>query len=97
MDCAHGDDGCVFEFGSFEECFDFVVVFLCLVFFDEVDFVLDDDQVVDADDFKGLEVFSCLGLGAGFCCGDKEERSVHDVCAAEHGCHEAFVAGCVNK
>jgi len=48
---AHWYDWRVFELRAFEERFDFVVVFLGLLFFDKVYFVLYYDEVFDAHYF----------------------------------------------
>ena len=55
--CAYGDDWCVFCDGVFKVCFECLVVFECLVFGDEVDFVLCDDDVGDV--FFALSAMRC--------------------------------------
>mmetsp|Transcript_22956 Transcript_22956/g.45883 ORF Transcript_22956/g.45883 Transcript_22956/m.45883 type:complete len:244 (+) Transcript_22956:1007-1738(+) len=67
------------------------------VHLDQVDLILQDDDVLQAHDFDGGEVFGRLGLRAGFVAGNEEEGAVHDGRAVEHGGHEDVVAGAVDE
>jgi hypothetical protein len=69
-----GDYWGVFADGVFYEVFDLFVVFNCalLLLEDDVDFVLEDDDVLQFHDVEGDEVLAGLGLWAVHVGGDEE-------------------------
>ncbi len=81
------DDGGVLGDGAFYELLYLTVVLQRLFLGDDVHFVLDDDDLLDADDGERHEVLLGLRLGAFFVRGDQEQRAVHDSRAGEHGGH----------
>ena len=73
-----GDDGAVVRHGAADEFFDRVEVGGGRFFAHEVNFVLQDDDVLEFHDLNGREMFGCLWLWAGFITGDEQQCSVHD-------------------
>ena len=59
---------------------------------DEVNLVLNDDDVLDASDFKRHEMFPGLGLRARFVGGHHQHGTVHDGGAGDHDGHQCLVA-----
>ena len=73
-----GDHRGVLCDGSLEERFDLGVGLHGPFLGNQVDFVLNDDDVLDACDLKGHQVFSGLGLWTGFVGGHHQHGTVHD-------------------
>ncbi len=73
-----GDDRSVFGDGSLQETFDFGVRLHGSFLGHEVDFILDDDDVLDACNFKRHEMFTGLWLRARLVRGNHQHGSVHD-------------------
>src|SRR2546426_11884275 len=94
---AHGDDRRALRHGALHEGHDLLVVLLGLFRVDDVDLVLDDHDLVDADDPERHQVFLRLRLRAVLVRCDHEQRAVHDRRAAQHGRHERLVAGRVDE
>ena len=67
------------------------------VFLYQVDFVLQDDDVFQAHDFHGGEVFARLGLRAAFVSRDEQKRAIHHRGAVEHGGHQNVVPGAIHE
>lgn len=94
-----GDDGGVFADGVFYEVFYLLVVLngTLLLFEDDVDFVLEDDDVLEFHDVEGDQVLAGLGLWAVHVGGDEEQSGVHYGCAGEHSREENVVAWTVHE
>ena len=70
----------------------------CLgVFGDDIDFVLQDDQVLQLHDLDSSQMFRGLWLRARFVSCDKKQSSIHDSCTSEHSCHENVVTWAIDK
>ncbi len=63
----------------------------------DINLVLDDDHVLEANDIDGCEVLPGLRLGAALVGSDDQYGAVHDGCAAEHRRHEDLVARGVHE
>ncbi len=93
----YGDDGRVLGHRTREEAPDVLVVGEGRLLVDEVDLVLDDDDVLDADDVQRHQVLLGLGLGAHLVRRYHEDGAVHETGAAEHDGHEGLVARGVDE
>src|SRR6266581_4329447 len=94
---AHRDDRGAVRDGPFDERLDLPVVLLRLLRIDDIDLVLDDHDLVDADDAQGHQVLLRLRLRAILVRRDHEEGAVHDRRAAEHRRHQRLVARRVDE
>src|SRR6266581_2946735 len=94
---AHRDDRRALCDGPLHERLDLAVVLLRLLRVDDVDLILDDHDLVDADDPERHQVLLRLRLRAILVRRDHEEGAVHDRRAAEHRRHERLVAGRVDE
>lgn len=63
----------------------------------QVDFVLEDDDVIQLHDFDSSQVLRGLGLGTGFVPGNEEESSIHNRGARQHGAHENVVPRTIDE
>jgi hypothetical protein len=63
---------------TFNEGGDALLVLQRLRLLNEVDFVLEDNYVLQFHDLDCCEMLGCLGLRAGFVPGDEKQRGVHD-------------------
>jgi len=75
---ADRDDRRVLVLGSGEETLDLFVVLHRFFFGHEIDLVLNDDDMFDADDLERHEMLACLRLRAFLVRCDEEQCSVHD-------------------
>ena len=82
------DDGGVLGNCPFHECLDLLVIVDCLFLGDDVDPVLDDHDLFDADQAQCHEVLFCLGLRAFLRGGDNEHRPVHQCRTRQHRRHQ---------
>src|SRR3990170_4823808 len=94
---AERDDGGALRDRALDERLDLVVGLARLRVVHDVNLVLHDDDLLDADDVERGQVLLRLRLGAGLVGGDDEERPVHDRRAGEHGRHERLVARGVDE
>src|SRR3989442_75999 len=78
--------------GPLDERLDLPIVLGRLLRVDDVDLVLHDHDLVDADDAEGHQVLLRLRLRAVLVRRDHEQGPVHDRRAAEHRGHERLVA-----
>mmetsp|Transcript_19175 Transcript_19175/g.31929 ORF Transcript_19175/g.31929 Transcript_19175/m.31929 type:complete len:348 (-) Transcript_19175:199-1242(-) len=92
-----GDDGGVLGDRSGHELFDLRVLLQRGSLSDEVDFVLQDHDVLELHDFDGSQVLRCLRLRATFVGSNEEEGGIHDGSTVQHGGHEDIVSGTVDK
>lgn len=83
--------------GSLDELEDLLVVFVGLLFADQVDLVLEDEDVLEFHDLDRGEVLGRLRLRARFVRGDEEQRGVHHGGTVQHGRHQNVVTGTVDK
>src|SRR5436853_636884 len=88
---AHGDDRRAFRDGALDEREDLLVVLLRLRRVDDVDLVLHDDDLVDADDAEGHQMLLRLRLRAILVRRDDEQGAVHDRGPAQHRGHERLM------
>src|SRR5438309_1970888 len=94
---AHGDNRRAFGDGPLHERLDLLVVLLGLFRVDEVDLVLHDHDLVDADDPEGHQVLLRLRLRDILVRRDHEEGAVHDRRAAQHRRHERLMSGGIDE
>ncbi len=73
-----GDDGGAVGDGAADEFQDRLVVLLGAFFAHQVDFVLQDDDVVELHDLDGCQMLGSLRLWTCFVAGNQEESGVHD-------------------
>jgi hypothetical protein len=73
------------------------LMFQGLRLFDQVDFILEDDEVLEFHDLHGCQVLRCLGLRTRFVGGDEKKRGVHDRSAVQHCGHENVVSWTVDE
>jgi hypothetical protein len=92
-----GNDRSAVGYGALDELGDLLVVFVGLVLTNEVDFVLEDEDVLELHDLDRGQVLGGLGLRAGLVGGDEEEGGVHDGGTVEHRRHENVVTGAVDE
>src|SRR5437773_1261045 len=94
---AHGDDRGAFGDGPLHERLDLLVVLLGLLRVDDVDLVLHDHDLVDADDPEGHQVLLRLRLRDVLVRRDHEQGAVHDRRAAQHRRHERLMSRGVDE
>ena len=82
---------------SLDELEDLLVVFVGLLFADQIDLVLEDEDVLEFHNLDRGEVLGRLRLRAGFVRGDEEQRGVHHGGTVQHGCHQNVVTRAVDK
>ena len=92
-----GDHRGVLCDGPLEERFDLGVRLHGPFFGNQVDFVLNDDDVLNACDLKGHQVFPGLRLRTGFVGGHHQHGTVHDGGTRDHDGHQRLVAGSIDK
>lgn len=83
--------------GSLDELEDLLVVFVGLLFADQVDLVLEDEDVLELHDLDRGEVLGRLRLRARLVRGDEEQRGVHHGGTVQHGGHQNVVTRAIDK
>src|SRR5216117_2370779 len=94
---AHGDDRRALGDGPLDERLNLLVVLLGLLRVDDVDLVLHDHDLVDADNPEGHQVLLRLRLRDVLVRRDHEQGAVHDRRAAQHRRHERLMSGRVDE
>ena len=94
-----GNDGCVLGNGAGNELLDVLVLLLSdtLLSYDQIDFVLNDYDVLQLHDFNSRQVLTGLWLRAWLVSGDQKERRVHDSGTSKHGCHQDIMAWAIHE
>jgi hypothetical protein len=82
---------------TFDKRRDAFLMFQGLRFFDQVDLILENDEMLEFHDLHGRQVLRCLGLRTRFVCGDEKKCGVHDRCAVQHGGHQNVVPWTVDE
>jgi hypothetical protein len=95
--CGDRDDGGVLGRRALHELVYLVVVADGVFSGDDVDLVLGDDDVLQADRVDGGQVLPGLGLGAALVGRDDQDGAVHHRRPAQHGGHEDLVARGVHE
>lgn len=87
-----GDNGGRVGNGSLDELQDALVMFLCGRLLDQIDLVLQDDDVLQLHNLNSGQMFTGLGLRAGFVGGNQQQSGVHDSGTVQHGSHKNIVS-----
>lgn len=91
------DDRSTFGNGTLYEFHNLIVLLFGLRFFHQIDFILQNQNMLQFHDFNGSQVLGCLGLWAWFIASNEQESSVHDGGTVQHCCHENVVTRAIDK